>query len=343
MMLQWISDPQLWSGIWGAIFGAVLGGLVTLLILWVTIVSQKRRAEDEADRQAAVSAARAEQQMRDSRAQLEQQAKKLAAQLSAQRDERRESREIEAVGDLLQFVTTLVHQWPVDLSFVPELVRRCDQLTLSANDYVGGHWRVTKSRDELGVTRHPLAEALTVALALEQVAPIGVGMVADLYGGEIPTQFRKWFGPPGQNREGLIVQLNYLSKHLLRWQFLSDAEKLAAFSYLPRSISARAGSFIVRSEFFSHECAPFTARIGGLTESRRLADPSGVVSLLLGSKLPVQVSLINRFAAPELRESYAGQLSRLRVAVQDKLDSSPTLRVTWEDSLTAADAVRPYT
>ena len=350
-MLLWLDDIQLWSGIWGAIFGAVLGGVFTLLILMITINSQKSSAADEAERQAgvaqarldqeaAIAAARLEQQALDSRTQLEQQAVQLANQLAGQREEKRESREIEAVSDLLMFVTSLVHDWPTDLSFVPELVRRCDRLTLNTSEVVSELWRQTKIDDKLGISRHPLARALTLSFALEQVSSIGLNRLEALYGGTIPKDFRRQIEAPEHLRFGLLTQLNFLSGYLLKWQSLNAGGKLAAFMLLEEWISKRIVRFLLTTEFFSHSCEPFEKRAGALTDRRGTMELHGI-HLQLDGELPVQVSLVNGHGAPLLREGYAEMHRGLSAANHKKMDASPSLRAAWDESLVRANAHIP--
>lgn len=209
---------QLWSGTIGAVVGAVVGGVSAILVLHFSNKHQSAL----------------------SRIALDLQAEGLKDQLSAQREERRETREIEAVAELLQFTTKLLHEEPGDLSFVAELVRRCDQLTLNSSDEVGKHWRTTSRFDTLGVSRHPYAESLTVSIALNQVLAVFIPAMDVQYGGELPARLRHLLREDMVSWKGMTQSLGKVSACLLRWQFMSVEEKIAVFNERPWAEKAAA-------------------------------------------------------------------------------------------------------
>ncbi|TFB67198.1 hypothetical protein E3N86_00035 [Cryobacterium sp. Hz7] len=202
---------QLWSGAIGAVVGAVMGGVSAILVLYFTNKHQAGLSQIA----------------------LEQQADGLKDQLLSQREERRETREIEAVAELLEFITKLLHDQPEDLSFVPDLVRRCDQLTLNSSDEVGKHWRTTSKFDVLGVSRHPYAETLTVKIALNQVLSVFIPAMDVQYGGELPVPLRNLLREDTVSWVGMTQSLGYVSASLLRWQYMTIDEKIAVFGSRP--------------------------------------------------------------------------------------------------------------
>lgn len=209
---------QLWSGTMGAVFGAVFGaGTAVLVLFW----SNKHQSK--------LSMAALEEQARLAKTQMEEQARLAQAQLVDQREERRETREIEALSELLQFISMLVEEEPQDLKFISGLVRRCDQLTLNSRHEVASHWSKTMHASQLGVTRHPLAEAISTLLALRQITSEVEAGIASLYGGTFPTEMNGLLGGRALGWHQFRSDIARTLQSALQWQSLSDKKKCTLF------------------------------------------------------------------------------------------------------------------
>ena len=331
---------QLWSGVWGAIFGAILGGIFTLLILWITIVSQKGTARAEATRESEAATARLNQQVTDAAARLEQQKTDSSKQLSDQREEKRETREFEAVSELLEFLTALQHDKPRDFAFVRELVRLCDRLTLSSNTVVGEDWKTTESGDRLGATRHPLAQSLAIILALEQVGPAMVALLDDLYNHELPFQFRMAVRRTMDPMVTLDKELNSLASSLLSWQNLRDDEKKSQFDGIQTVSTAGAVKLLIVIERLLHlDQEVGTRRLGtGFLKAHGDAEDRFLI-LQLAEPLRMQSDLITIVARGQwdvhgpLQISYAEVGLAFRAKTQRVLENDPSADIAWNWSL----------
>lgn len=231
---------QLWSGTYGALFGAILGGAVAVLIVLLTNHSQSKSAQRALDERARASRDLLSQQALASKAALDDQKK-------AQRKEKRETREFEAVAQLLQFMTSLLDERPDDLGFVSELVRRCDQLTLSSHKKVAKNWRTTFKRDQLGVSRHPFAETIATAIALQQVRVTVQDRLAIHFGGPPPRDLIKRFLPRDRrfSWDEIVPMFNSASAEMLNWQYLSNDAKIAVFKPHRERVKRAAENFVV--------------------------------------------------------------------------------------------------
>jgi hypothetical protein len=211
-------ELQLWSGTIGAVGGSVLGMIAAVVVLQMTNHHQKKLSEDERGIQ--------EQQAKK---QLEDQERQSERKLKDQRDESRVQRELDAVADLLKVITDLLAEKPDTMAFTTELVRSCDRLTLSSTERVSSRWRDTASFDALGVSRHPLAEALAVAIAVGQIGGPLRRDLAEEHGGEVPRELWTVVGINRVSWNMINATFASVCGTLLSWPHLTDDQKAVAF------------------------------------------------------------------------------------------------------------------
>ena len=192
--------------------------IAAVVVLQMTNHYQKKLSEEE-------------KELQDRRAekQLENQERLSEKKLRDQRDESRVQRELDAVADLLKLITDVLAEKPVTMAFTAELVRSCDRLTLSSTERVSSRWRNTASFDALGVSRHPLAEALAITIAVGQLRGPLRQELSSAHDGELPRELWAVFGISRVSWNMITSTFASVCGTLLSWPNLTDDQKAVAF------------------------------------------------------------------------------------------------------------------
>lgn len=217
---------QLWSGTFGAIVGAVVGAVVAVVVL--------RRTNDNARvlNRESIAAAKAE----SDRAVVLQTAQ-FNEQLVAQGDEQRRAREIQAVAELLEFMSTKLQSPRIGMDVIPPLMVLCNRLTLNSTLYVSRKWLsegAVNTHLAPRVLRHPLAAALVPWIAAHRFAltfpntarsPLDEDREED----EDPTPLLPLISGVGTDFGPMHRAVELVTREMLHWNHMTDDEKVECF------------------------------------------------------------------------------------------------------------------
>ena len=284
---------QLWSGTIGALVAAVVGGVAAVVVLQVTIRNQTQQFEKARIRQ-----------VEDAATQLEQ-------QIRSQRNERREAREFDEIVETLQLLMTTLREKPKTLDFLPELVRQCDRLTMSSPQEVSDRWRNTADFDEIGISRHPLSESLATVIALRQVSHFAISAMREAARPEDASLILTTLSKAIPTWRQIHLGYASLPADMLRWQFISDKEKVETFARRLTWAGESAARFLITANLLENQF--------GIQDTLTSRNESPVFNALTRSGFTVHARIINRtgvgFTAPmrvRMEPRFAADLERMR-------------------------------